>query len=126
VNAQVPEAGAPKAPVFLPDANGATDSRANEEAMKFATGSDLEVDGRRQEHVRHQKFRNHVNIATLILFWLIAGSIGVGVLVFTWHLVTPVCWHFLDSESRDKLQTILGAAVLSSALTGYVNKRMAA
>jgi hypothetical protein len=112
------------APVFTPDASKLASALAEEEAAKLGAGLDLEHDGRRQEHARHQTFRNQVNLATLILFWLIVACVGAGVLVFAWHLVMPVSWHWLNDAMRDKLQTLLAAALLSSALTGYVNRRL--
>ncbi len=111
-------------PEFDPTSTGSGDSRATEEALKIAAGDDLERDGKQREHKRHQKFRDHANIAVLILFWLIIISLGVGVMVFTWHLLTPACWHFLNDSQMEKLQTILASALLSSALTGYAKQRL--
>lgn len=110
--------------VFTPDASKQADALAEEEAAKLGAGLDLEHDSRRQEHARHQKFRNQVNLATLILFWVIIACVAAGVVVFAWHLVTPASWHWLSDAARDKLQTLLAAALLSSALTGYVNRRL--
>lgn len=120
-----PAPGEAATPVFTPDASKQSDALAEEEAAKLGAGLDLEHDSRRQEHVRHQTFRNQVNLATLILFWVIVCCVGAGVLVFTWHLVTPASCHWLSDAARDKLQTLLAAALLSSALTGYVNRRLA-
>lgn len=116
--------GSAATPVFTPDASKQADALAEVEAAKLGAGQDLEHDGRRQEHNRHQTFRNQVNLATLILFWVIVACVGLGVLVFAWHLVTPAAWHWLSDAARDKLQTLLAAALLSSALTGYVNRRL--
>ena len=115
----------PGVPIFAPDAAGQQDELAQAEAIKLGKGDDLELDGQRQEHDRHQRFRNHANIAMLGLFWLMAALVGSGALVFTWHLLTPDGWHWLSGPSLEKLQTLLAAALLSSALTGYVNKRIA-
>ncbi len=111
--------------IFEPDAGGQQDELAQAEAIKFGKGDDLELDGQRQEHGRHQRFRNHANAAMLGLFWLMVALVGIGVLVFTWHLLTPDGWHWLEAPSLEKLQTLLASAVLSSAITGYVNKRIA-
>jgi hypothetical protein len=108
--------------VFTPEDSG--DERANKEAVKLAGGSDLEGDGKRQEHRRHQTFRNHANWAILSLFWLVIISIAVGVVTFTWHLITPLSYHYLDAAALEKLQTILATALLSSALTGYAKQRL--
>lgn len=111
-------------PVFLPVNPDTGDARATTEAMKIAAGSDLEFDGRKREHNRHQSFRDHVNIGVLIIIWLIIVSICLGIVVFLWHLLTPERLHFLGDPALEKLQTILSATVLSSALTGYANRRM--
>jgi hypothetical protein len=111
-------------PVFRPDDARSVDDLATAEAFKLGAGDDLERNGKWQEHYRHQTFRNHVNWATLILFWLIIACVGLGVFVFSWHLVVPPAWQWLDAAARDKLQTLLAAALLSSALTGYVNRRL--
>jgi len=119
-----PTPGSASTPIFTPDASLHADALAEAEAAKLGAGQDLEHDGRRQEHNRHQTFRNQVNLATLILFWVIVTCVALGVLVFAWHLVTPASWHWLSDTARDKLQTLLAAALLSSALTGYVNRRL--
>ncbi|WP_340529432.1 hypothetical protein [Cupriavidus necator] len=115
--------------VFAPGLESAQDSNATAiaqtEALRMAAGEDLESDGKAQEHRRHQTFRNHINRAAIWIFWVIAASLLIGIVTFSWHLVTPASFHFLADKQLDKLQTILGSAVLSSALTGYVNRRMA-
>ena len=109
---------------FEPDLQASSDALAAEEAAKLGAGTDIERDGQIQEHTRHQTFRNNVNIATLILFWLVVFFIGAGIIVYAWHLLTPEQLHWLSDERREKIQTLLAAAILSSALTGYVNRRM--
>jgi len=111
--------------VFQPDVQPAPDTRAQQEALLLGSGDDLEKDGKRRDHGRDQRFRDHVNIATLTLFWFVVVCVMIGVISFTFHLVFPQSWHYLDKGQLDQLKTILGAAVLSSALTGYASKRMA-
>ena len=110
---------------FDPDSESEPDTRALKEALLLSSGDDLEKDGKEQEHARHQKFRNHVNTATLVLFWFIVVCVLIGVAAFAFHLVFPAKWHYLEKDQLDQLKTMLGAAVLSSALTGYASKRMA-
>lgn len=95
-----------------------------QEAAAFAANQDIEKDGKHRDHVRFQKFRDYVNLASLILFWTVCASVLVGILTFSWHMLTPESWYYLNSDQLEKLKTILGAAVLSSALTGYANKHM--
>lgn len=109
---------------FEPDPISPIDRKAQEEALRLDGGTDLKRDGERREHRRHQAFRDHVNIATLILFWAIIFCVMVGVAAFAFHLVFPKHWHYLDRDQLDQLKSMLGAAVLSSALTGYASRRM--
>lgn len=122
------------APIFPPDvpdeeAAGVFDApeptaKAKEEAGKLGSGEDLKADGEIKEHGRHQTFRNHVNVAALIIFWALVTCVIIGLGTFAWHLLAPDCCHYLSEKQLDKLQTLLGAALLSSALTQYTNKRM--
>lgn len=112
--------------IFEPD-EPSNAERADEiaisESAKMASDT-LDADGKEQEHNRHQKFRNHVNWAVLVIFWALAIGVALGMLVFVFHLLAPQPWHWLSDAQLDKLQTLLGAALLSSALTQYANKRM--
>lgn len=109
--------------VFQPSEG--SDEIAKTEAQRLASGSALKDEGERREHSRHQAFRDHVNRATLFLFWLLVVAVAIGIACFAFHLVFPESWHYLSEKQLDKLQSMLGAAVLSSALTGYASRRMA-
>ncbi|MCY1307119.1 hypothetical protein D9M70_570210 [compost metagenome] len=109
---------------FEPDNSQYSDGLARSEAVAFEANDDLDKDGKKQEHGRHQKFRDHANLAAIILLWGILGCTMLGVTVFVLHMILPAQCQWLSPEKLDKLQTLLGAALLSSAMTGYVNKRM--
>lgn len=111
------------APEFVPEQ--AVDRRASTEAALLAAGKDLQHDGARRDHNRQQAFRDHVNAAVIVLFWAVAVCVGAGVVVYAWHLLTPAGWHFATEAALSKLETILVAAILSSALTNYANRQMA-
>lgn len=113
------------APQRIGEDNREALSIARAEALRMAAGEDLASDGKVQEHRRHQTFRNHVNKAAIGIFWGLAISLYVGIAAFSWHLVAPEALHFLSENQLEKLQTVLGSAILSSALTGYVNRRLA-
>jgi hypothetical protein len=109
---------------FKPTPESGEDTKADTEAVKIAKGEDLEADGKKREHDRHQHFRDNVNNAVLIILWLLVACICLGVATFAWHILTPQCAHFLDDKQLEKLQTLLGTALLSSAFAGYANRRM--
>lgn len=112
------------ASVFAPDSTF-SDDKANAEANALANGKELDADGAKKEHHRHQSFRDHVNKAALVLFWVIVGSLIAGIATYTWHALAPTSLHYLNAEQLKDLKTVLVAALFSSALSGYVNKRMA-
>lgn len=102
----------------------ANDGKARSEAISMASGNDLENDSKVREHGRHQTFRNHLNKATIALFWVVTVSLVLGVLTYALHMITPVSWHYLTETQFEKLQTILVAAIVSSSLRSYVDQRM--
>lgn len=109
---------------FQPDASDSGESLAKSEALEFAAHGDLERDGQEREHDRHQTFRNHANLAAIIVLWTVVACTLLGVLIFVLHMILPPCYTWLTPGKLDKLQTLLAAALLSSAMTSYVNKRM--
>lgn len=109
---------------FQPDSQDNAERLAESEALGFAALDNLDEDGKVQEHGRHQKFRDHANIAAIVLLWVVMGSTLLGIAVFVLHMILPPNWQWLSPAGLEKLQTLLGAALLSSAMTGYVNKRM--
>lgn len=106
-----------------PPQAGAADELARKEAIAISTET-LQADADKQEHSRHQTFRNHINKATLIVFWSVVVCVIVSIFVFTFHIISPSSWHFLDKEQIGTLKTLLGGAILSSAMSSYVNNRM--
>ncbi|WP_093385406.1 hypothetical protein [Rugamonas rubra] len=108
---------------FTPNDIVGNDALASKEAIAISNGS-LQADADKQEHNRHQTFRNHINRATLIVFWSVMACLIVSIFIFTFHMITPESWHFLNDDQIGTLKTLLGGAILSSAMSGYVTNRM--
>lgn len=108
--------------VVVADVANTGDPKAQKEAISLNDGLDLE--GKKREHDRHQKFRDHANAAVLAVLWLIVGTLLLGIITFSFHALSPLNWHFLNVTQLADLKGMLGTAILSSALTGYANKRM--
>jgi hypothetical protein len=113
----------PETSEFSPEPTPEATKLAQEEAFHYGSGT-LEEDGKQQDHTRRQKFRNHLNIATLAIFWVVVSLVIVGMIVYAFHILCPTAWHFLDAGQLGDLKSILATAILSSALTGYANKQM--
>lgn len=112
------------APAFEPGPQDTQDKRASAEAVAFGAGSDLQKEKAIKEDVRFQAFRNHLNTGLIGILWIVIVLLGIGILAFAWHILTPTCWHFLEDKALSKLETILATALLSSALSAYASKQM--
>ncbi|TDL96980.1 hypothetical protein EBP26_00795 [Stutzerimonas stutzeri ATCC 17588 = LMG 11199] len=112
--------------VFSSDEMAASDSLAKREAVAIAGNEDLDTDGKQKEHGRHQRFQEHANNVALGLLWTVAGFTLIGMAVFVWHIVMPESWCWLTETALDSIRTLLTGVLFSSAMSGYVNKRMTA
>ena len=108
--------------VVVSEPSVVSDDRAQREAISLNDGLDLE--GKRREHNRHQRFRDNANSAVLAVLWLIVGVLLLGIIILSFHALTPISWHFSNDTQLSELRGMLGTAILSSALTGYANRRM--
>lgn len=109
---------------FVADEFNSSDSLAASEAALLASNTDLDSDGKKQEHGRHQRFQDNANRVALGLLWAVAIFSLVGMIVYVWHLVAPTCWHWVKADELSTIRTLLTGVLFSSAMTGYVNKRM--
>lgn len=109
---------------FQPDLNESNDCLATDEAAAWAGNRNLEGDEKAQEHGRHQRFQNHANWVALGLLWCVAAFTLIGMTIYIFHLLAPEAWRWLDTDALDKIRTLLTGVLFSSAISGYVNKRM--
>lgn len=110
--------------VFVAEEATYPDSLAKREAVAIAGNEDLDADGKKKEHGRHQRFQEHANKVALLLLWVVAGFTFIGMGIYVWHLIMPDCWKWLSDKSLDSIRTLLTGVLFSSAMSGYVNKRM--
>lgn len=110
--------------VFVAEENSTPDSLAKREAVAFAGNEDLDSDGKKKEHGRHQRFQDHANKVALLLLWVVAGFTFIGMGIYVWHLIAPEGGRWLTDKSLDSIRTLLTGVLFSSAMSGYVNKRM--
>lgn len=94
---------------------------ATKESISLNEG-DLEKEAKRSEHKRRENFREQINKAAKIIFWI--GVLGIIVLIFTeiWHLVTPTCWHYLEKDQLSKIETILFSGMIAAMVSEYTKK----
>jgi predicted histidine transporter YuiF (NhaC family) len=104
-------------------ASGNSDTKAVNEAAALAVG-DLENDAAKNEHGRTEKFRDHVALAILVVFWLAVIGICIAGLFWFWHLVVPDQLHFLNSMQVDRIGSILTGGAITTFISGYAKKRL--
>ena len=100
------------------------DQLAKNEAAAMASNEDLEADGKKKEHGRHQKFQDHANKVAMGLLWTVAFFTLLGICVYVFHLLAPERWKWLSPDALGDVRALLTGVLFSSAMTGYVNKRM--
>jgi hypothetical protein len=84
----------------------------------------LEREAAEQEHDRNQKFRNHFEKIAIGALWILAFGLLAIALIWLYHMVTPICWHWLDIEQLDDLQGILTGGLIVGVLTDHFRKRL--
>lgn len=76
------------------------------------------------EHDRHQKFKGHFERISIGFLYLLAGGMLAVGIVWTWHLVSPDCWQWLDHEQLDTLKDLLTGGLIVGVLTDHFRKRL--
>jgi len=99
----------------------AADVIAAKEAEAFAA-DELDKVKARKNFERTERFQDHLISAVIFIFW--AGVVALGATGLTWfyHLLTPPCWHFLDSNQLDKVEAVLFSGMVSASLSGIAKK----
>ncbi|AKA46374.1 TPA: hypothetical protein ACPQYX_000317 [Haemophilus influenzae] len=85
---------------------------------------ELRKSAKQGEHNRDQTFRNHVNIIALIGLWGVVVAVILCGFVYLYHMLSPECWHFLNTQQLETIRTFVVTAILSSSLTNYANRHI--
>lgn len=99
------------------------DLLALDESQALANDEDLEKSERRADYSRRESFKTHLHRAILILFWLAFGVLLVAGFLWTFHMFTPVSWHFLTDNQVSEIKTTFMTGVLSSSLATVVKNK---
>lgn len=105
-------------PRFAADANG----DATKEADALASGT-LEQQSQVKEQGRTERFRDHVSIAILILFWIGFIALLGAALLWAANFLLPT-WGLLDETQSSKIFSFLTGGGLTGFVTGYAKKRL--
>lgn len=103
--------------------NLVNDKKTENEAKALATDSLAEV-ANAKEHDRNERLRDSVALGIRWIFWIFLFCITVMGLIWFYHQVCPLKWHFLDLQQIDKIGTLLIGGASSSFVSGYAKKRL--
>lgn len=92
--------------------NGASEESAKLESQAFAEGNYDKI-AAQKKHQRQQSFHTHIHYWVLIFIWVIGLIVIASAIVWSWHMLTPVGYHFLNPTQIDKLQTSFLISVVS-------------
>ena len=93
--------------IVVPEEETKPTEKAFKEATRIARGN----------LKRDEAVRTNIHYAGLAIFWFIVTIAILLGLVWAWHLGTPERLHFLTTEQRSDIETVLLAAIGSSFAT---------
>lgn len=98
------------------------DDAAFQEASAIAAGN-LEEEALKKEHNRTERFRDHVAVAMLIVFWLgFLAAVGAAGL-WTADFLVPSKELLDDSQANTIISFLTGGGILTF-VSGYAKKRL--
>ena len=93
-----------------------SDQQAVDEAVAFDQGT-LDNIANTNQHRRREAIRDALHSAGLIIFAVSVGAaVAVGI-IWTWHLVAPKEWCYLDKERMDFISTVFISGVIGYVLS---------
>lgn len=104
-----------------PTLSSGDDKEAMKESEYF---DDADYDGisKKNEHERKEKFKKHLGVAAILIFWGAVASLLMMAAFWVYHLISPSAWHFLNQIQLDKIQTILFSATLVKIVGEFSKK----
>lgn len=114
------------AKILEPSPDAAVDTGTKEAALltRGKTEKELKKEAALKEHDRSQKFKDHFERIAIGLLWIAAASLLVIFMSWLWHMVTPSCLHYLDSEQLAKLQYLFTGGIVVGVVSGHLKKRL--
>lgn len=104
-------------------ADGASDDSARREASALASGG-LEAEAAKREHGRTERFRDHVAIAILFLFWLGFAILVASAVLWCVNFILPESRAFLTQNQADRIISFLTGSGVTTFVTKYAKKRL--
>ena len=92
--------------------NGGSTELAQRESLASAAGT-LKKEAAQGRHRRHEGLQDFLFWLVIVAVTLVFAVIAVGGILWSYHLFTPACWHFLSADQLDKIQTSLFSGLFS-------------
>lgn len=98
----------------LEDFNFFDDDASIREANELSSGltaGELKKQSDKNHFTRRERFKDHFECIVLIILWSIIFIVVVMALVWVYHMITPMKWHWLEPTDVEHLQTMLVGGV---------------
>jgi len=79
---------------------------------------------RQAEHHRNEKFKNHFEKIALVALWMAAILFASLFIVWAWHTLLPIKYHWLSTPQMDSIKAILFGGIVSSVAMGHFRRRL--
>lgn len=104
-----------------------TDNLSTSEARQLSSGLSekaLKDKAKRRDHERSEIFKDHFEKIAVFALHLIATGIAIFSIVWTYHILARLSWHWLDNEQISTIQNIFTGGVLAGIIAGQFRKRL--
>jgi hypothetical protein len=98
------------------------DDEASAEALAYASGT-LQKEAERAQHGRRERTRDHIGRATIIGVWVAFLVLVLGALIWSWHLLAPIHWRYLEVSEIAAIQALLSNVIIGAVLGFLVRNR---
>ena len=77
------------------------------------------------EATRTEAFRDHFERLSLFTLYVVWGVIILIGIFWAYHMIAPTAWHFLTSDQKGALQSLLTGGVIAGIASGHTKRRLA-
>lgn len=98
------------------------DSAASKEDSAFYEVDGYAQESRKQEYLRAETLKHLLHKFVIGGVMIVGALLLVGVLIWGWHVLTPMHWRWLSVAEIVEIQKIMSSALLALVISDYSRK----
>ncbi len=98
------------------------DTIAVEEFEVFSDKNSREKESKRKAHQRGESIKDILHICAQFALTIVAGLLIIGVIIWAWHILTPLYLQWLTMDQINEIQKIMSGALLAIVVSDYAKK----